>query len=596
MEHTATPTLIREDQFEQPLASIDVRPGTSQAGDVRGDGANHDARRRYLITEGRAVFLFCFGIFFAVAWLLDMKYRAFTPDAFAHMGNGFYILYSRDPHLAAVGFVWPPLPSIAAMVLLLGNHLWPALSHNDMAGSLVSVLAMAGAAYQIVASLREWGVSRIPRLFLTACFALNPMILLYAGNGMTEGLFVFTLVASTRYFLRWIRDGDLRSLAYSAIAMAFSYLVRYESVGAIAVAAAVVGVVSFSRANGPRSSRIKTGLGDLVIFTAPAIVTVAGWAITSYVITGVFFAEFASNYSNTAAIKYNLFLNFHGRVLYELHCVEALGFFLPFLLAASSVVAIVRRDARVLAPMALLGGALASDLILFLKGDITASFRYFILALPLDVFLVGSLIAAIQTPGPAPDNAATDPPRVSRTWGWALRAVAAVMLIVAIMVPTAVTTGTALLNPNVGTYESAQIGWIFHARPSAWDIENKNNYNWILSIGNWFTSRHLPDGDVLTDAASCMSNIITTIAQPKVFVIPNDRDFQRILADPISFHTHYILEADPTGSSGTDTSIEYPTLWSTGAGFTKMVHEFPKRAACPAFRLFRVTGHSNTVT
>ena len=167
------------------------------------------------MTEGRAVFLLCFGIYFAVAWLLDMRYQAFTPDAFSHMANGFYILYSRDPHLAAVGFVWPPLPSIAAMIPLLGNHLWPALSHNDMAGSLVSVLAMAGAAFQILASLREWGVSRIPRLVLTTCFALNPMILLYAGNGMTEGLFVFTLVASTRYLLRWIHRGDLRSLAYS---------------------------------------------------------------------------------------------------------------------------------------------------------------------------------------------------------------------------------------------------------------------------------------------------------------------------------------------------------------------------------------------
>ena len=244
--------------------------------------------------------------------------------------------------------------------------------------------------------------------------------------------------------------------------------------------------------------------------------------------------------------------------------------------------------------MALLGGALASDLILFLKGDITASFRYFILALPFDVFLVGSLVAAIQTPRPAPDIA-TNPQRVSRTTGGVLGAVAAVILIVAIMVPTAVTTGTALLNPNVGTYEAAQIGWIFHAHPSAWDIENKNMASWVLTIGHWFTSRHLPDGDVLTDAATCMSNIITTIAQPKIFVIPNDRDFQRILADPISFHTHYILEADPTGSAATDTSSEYPTLWSTGAGFTKMVHEFPARGACPAFRLFHVTRHSNTV-
>ena len=82
----------------------------------------------------------------------------------------------------------------------------------------------------------RWGVRRSPRLVLTACFALNPMILLYAGNGMGEGLYVFTLIASTRYLLRWIHQGDLRSLAYSGVALACSYLCRYESVGSLALA------------------------------------------------------------------------------------------------------------------------------------------------------------------------------------------------------------------------------------------------------------------------------------------------------------------------------------------------------------------------
>ena len=171
------------------------------------------------------------------------------------------------------------------------------------------------------------------------------------------------------------------------------------------------------------------------------------------------------------------------------------------------------------------------------------------------------------------------------------------MLIVAIMVPTAVTTGKAMLNPSVGTYEEGQIGWIFLSHPSASDIANKNSHGWVLAIGDWFTSRRLPDGDVITDAASCMSNLITTIARPKLFVIPNDRDFQRILADPITFHTHYILEPDPTNGQNTGVlSTQYPNLWTTGAGFTKMVHEFPGRAACPAFRLFRVLGHSRAVS
>jgi len=590
MEHTATSTLIRGDEFERALRPLDVRPETSQDY-LRQGNPNDKTRRWYRITEGRAVFLSCFGINFAVAWLLDMKYRAFVGDAFSHMANGFYILYSRDPHLAAVGFVWPPLQSIADMIPLLGNHLWPALSHNDMAGSLVSALAMAGAAFQIAASLREWGVSRFPRLFLTACFALNPMILLYAGNGMGEGLYVFTLVASTRYLLRWVHKGDLRSLAYSGIALACSYLCRYESVGSLALAALVVGVVSFSRADGTRESRIKTGLSDLVIFTAPAIVTIAGWAIASYVIVGTFFAEFSSSYGDLKSVKGQLFLNFHGRVLYEFHSMVALAFSLPLLLVASIAVAIARRDARVLAPIALLGGGYATDLMLFLKGDLTASFRYFILAFPFVVFLLGSLVAAIRKPGPAPENA-TNPPRVSRRWGGVLRAVAALILIVAIMVPTAVTTWTAMLNPRVGTYEEDQIGWIFKAHPSPDDIASKNNYGWVLAIGDWFTSRHLPDGDVLTDnGGPCMSNIITTIAQPKLFVIPNDRDYQRILADPITFHTHYILQPETFDDAG-ELASQYPTLWTTGAGFTKMVHEFPHRSGCPPLRLFRVLGHS----
>ena len=65
-------------------------------------------------------------------------------------------------------------------------------------------------------------------------------------------------------------------------------------------------------------------------------------------------------------------------------------------------------------------------------------------------------------------------------------------------------------------------------------------------MGSYFAGLHLPDGDVVVDNSThCVPEMITTSSQPKLFVIPNDRDFQRILADPITFHTHYILEADP---------------------------------------------------
>ena len=215
------------------------------------------------------------------------------------MANGFYVLYSRDPHLAAVGFVWTPLQSMADLVFLLGNHLWPDLSHHDMAASLVSSIGMAGATYQILSALREWGVTRAPRLLLATFFAVNPMILFYAGNGMSEGLYLFTLSASTRYLLRWINRGDLRSLSYSAVALGFAYVTRNEAIMAAIAGAVTVGIVSYSRSSGTRSLRARTAMSDLSIFAAPPFVAAAGWAITSYVITGHFFEQYSSIYGNS---------------------------------------------------------------------------------------------------------------------------------------------------------------------------------------------------------------------------------------------------------------------------------------------------------
>jgi hypothetical protein len=118
-----------------------------------------------------------------------------------------------------------------------------------------------------------------------------------------------------------------------------------------------------------------------------------------------------------------------------------------------------------------------------------------------------------------------------------------------------------------------------------------------LAIGHYFEGMHLPDGDVVVDNfPECVPPLLTTVSQPKLFVIPNDRDFQRILADPITFHARYILEADPASFPNTAINIQYPSLWSTGAQFTKVVHKFPSRDACPAFRLFEVLRHSDQVS
>jgi hypothetical protein len=258
-------------------------------------------------------------------------------------------------------------------------------------------------------------------------------------------------------------------------------------------------------------------------------------------------------------------------------------------------VALKRRDPRLLTLLAVLGGALGFDMLAYLDNSIQQFLRYFVAVIPLEVLLVGSVVAAMQTSRPTP--AASAPTTgSSRSGARALGAVAAVCLILVLSVPGTVTTGAAMFNPRVGILETNQLGFIFHPNSQA-DSANKANYGWVLDMGDWFTSRHLPDGDVVVDNfPECIPPLLTTTSKPKIFVIPNDEDYQRTLADPIAFHAHYILEADPVSFPNTSINIQYPDLWKTGSGFTRMVHEFPSRAACPAFRLFHVLHHSNTVT
>jgi hypothetical protein len=594
MEHSATSTLVRPNSEEIGPDFRPIDPGTRNGVTPLVDHRTRPTLRRRLVHEGTLVFLFSLAAYLVVAVLLDFTYHSFLGDAFSRMANGSYILYSRDPHLAAVGFVWDPLPSLIDMVFLLGNHLWPALSHNLMAGSLTSAIAMAAAVYQLNAACREWGVERLPRLALTALFALDPLILLYSGNGMSEGIYLFTLMAATRYLLRWIRAKDLRSLAYAGIALGFSYLARNEAAGAIVAGALTVALVSYWDGVGERAARVRTGLADATIFAVPGVIAAVGWAVASFVITGSAFGQYSSLYGSSEQESLVSHETFHNRLLYEFHAVFAMWPLVPVVLVLAIVVALRKKDPAILAPLTVLGGALGFDGLALLNNNIQPYFRYFIVTIPIEAFLVASLLARV--PSSDRGRLRLKPPAGRHATRTLLRNAGAVLLVFAVMIPAGITTAGAMFNLHLGPEELDQLGFIMKARPTQFEIEYGQRYPDVIRIGNYLANLHLPNGDVIVDnSLNCVPEIIATISQPKLFVIPNNRDFQRTLADPVSFHAQYILEAQPKNYPIDAPNIQYPNLWSSGAGFAKEVHQVPSRGTCPEFRLFKVFAHTTHV-
>lgn len=569
---------------ERPVASGEMSPIETEKRRVRG-----------LLTESHLVVLIAGVSYATVAGFLDFRYQVFPPDAVFRMANGFYVLYSRHFHLAAIGFVWNPLTSVADMVPLLLKDLWHPLVSRDIAASTMTVVAMVGAVHQLRAMIREWGVARTPRLVLTALFALNPMVIYYAANGMSEALYLFTTIGTARYLRRWFAEDDLRSLVFAGAMLAFCYLAREEGVAIAAVSGLLVLGVSVYRATGPR--RLMTALTDLAVYLLPVFTAFVGWAFASLVITGSAFDQFTSQYGNTAQIQdygsyYHLLPGHYlQRLTHELSGLESMAPLLPLVIVVAAVVAVRRRDGQMLVPVSIFGGGIGFTLLSYLDNQIFPWFRFYILAVPLEVLLVaailapGELVVERQHSGDATPSAA----RSTRTLGVVV-SLAGACLALLLIGPSIITTARAMNNKNIGIEESAQLSAVFH--PSTYRKLPSDSD--LLPIMPYLENLNLPDADVVTDNAyDCMATTIMRSSNPKIFVITNDSDFQKILADPLTWHVHYLVVPPPGGIFDAIISA-YPTLYKSGAGFAKLVRQFPVTSICPALRLYKVTGHTST--
>ena len=74
---------------------------------------------------------------------------------------------------------------------------------------------------------------------------------------------------------------------------------------------------------------------------------------------------------------------------------------------------------------------------------------------------------------------------------------------------------------------------------------------------------------------------------PHQFVITSDRDFQRVLADPITFHARYLI-VPPRGGFGDLDAVNraYPNMYASGRD-SRLVTQYHE-PGCPAFRLYKL--------
>jgi hypothetical protein len=530
--------------------------------------------------------------YFGLGAYLALVLHAMNGDAYSRVTNAYYAVFSRDPHLAAIGFVWPPLPTLFELALVPLKVVWPPMVEQGVAAVIMSAVFMAGAVYQLSRTLGEFAVPRLPRFLLVAAFALHPMIVYYGAVGASEAPTIFFMVLTVRHLTRWVREPAVGPLVMTGVGLAGAYLTRYEAMFSALAAAGLVALFTLARTEGRARVRIDAAVADVAIMLAPFVLAFGSWALASWMIVGAPFEQFTSVYGGASQVSIALAQGGGewleplavkaGLALRRLGTVEVA---LPSAIGLAALVGWRRRDDRWFAVVAVLAPPVAFLIFAYLTNTLFPWFRHLILAVPMGFLLLGLTIGGLAQGSEARAAAG----RAKRAAVAALRGVTISSLALAafLCVPTA---GVAMLDPTIAITESRDLAGVLGPSAAADDrpAGDLRTFATEREIADYLDRLGLPSGSVLLDVFGGFA-IVGQSANPNQFVITPDRDFRAILADPPGFGVRYLLAPSVRGLGVVDAvNVTYPTLEVNGTGFTVLDHTFAGRGGTSDWALYRV--------
>lgn len=565
---------------------------------------------RVRIGEGALVYVVSAVCYMSAGLILVYRFNVIDGDNLARVFNGFAILFTRDPHLAAIGFVWNPLPSLVEMPMTLVRTWWPDIVRLGLAGNIMATAFMGGAVYQFNRTLADMRLPRFPRLAFTALVGFHPFLLWYAGIGLSEGPLLFFLVSTARQSLRWLETGSPAPQVMAGLSLAFAYLTRYEPVvsGAGLVAFFFMGTLVLTRA--PFRQRLAQAKMNAVILGAPLALVVVVWSLASWIIVGHPFEQLSSIYGNSSQVQLlvesgnsdiinttGVNLAAVGRAVSRLLVAEPLG---PVVAALALLEGARRRDLRPLAVVAVFGPLLAFQLVGYVFGLTGLLVRYYITVIPMTGLLAGLLLSPVLRPGwPQPTQAgapsregfstARRPGLISRISTAGLTVCLLVMLALAIPV-----SSWGLVNRFVASYDANYLAPIFLPPTSLTVGQRQVATIWVRErkIADYLDRMALPRGSVLLDTGSGFA-IPLASNRPDQFVVTSDRDFVAVLDDPVAQGVRYILVPETSGRGAIDAvNRNFPRLYSNGQGIPGVAHlaaSFEGDDYGSKWRLYRVT-------
>ncbi|MCY0909984.1 MAG: hypothetical protein OWR62_16545, partial [Sulfobacillus thermotolerans] len=447
----------------------------------------------------------------AVGGYLALGLHYMSYDAVSRVAHAFFVLWSRDPHLGAIGFVWTPLSSLLALPLVALYPVWPAIVREGLAGIVISALFLAIGTYYLNRLLASFGMALPWRVIATSAYILNPMILLYGANGMTDGMMAACVIVTYYNLYEFVERDSLRALMAAAFWIVVGLGVRYEALPFGVMVA--LGLALSQTVRGVPWAKIR---GTAILLLSPLAAGGALWLYFNWLImkNPLYFLD--GTYSNIAQTSLSAY---EERIrLHEMHHVlrslwylsRFTVFFWPIDLAILiGLFLVLRRTSDRFIPVLYGGiiGPLLLDFDLLYKGNLAPWDRYFIYFIPSGLVLVSYLGS-----------------RFAHQWPGSWRQHAAWFLTVSFVLAGSLGTYFALQSPKLGNPDGQTIASALHGK-------TMNG----LTPGDMALIRYVnahPHMLILTDDFTTGVPVVIQVNNPQQFIITSDYDYKSILLNP----------------------------------------------------------------
>ncbi len=550
------------------------RPAIPRQARQRRDGPT---RREDLALFGIAsVVLLVAALFFF--YVLDV----YNQDALSRTVDAHNVLYSRDPHLGAIGLVWPPVPTMLRIAIL---PLTAAVGLTEFTGPLTSVIASAGCVVLLNHILHRFGIPPVTRgLWIALTFA-NPVLLFHFVNGTAESMFTLCFLWAVQSALQ-MRAAPERAVLGLGLSIGLALWVRYEALALMGMSVIGFLLMAWAYRHEGAWRNISRFESLLVALIFPSVFLLGLWLSFNYTAEGDALFFYRGPYSINAApdvaknaVDHALRYAYHsplGAVGYVLQRTVQISFLFPLAAAAVAILGVRMRrlEGTLLALLAV--STLLMQTYQTYTGTIAPWLRYWVYLPILTVVLLGW---------------------IGRAYPYWLRGSTLAQVVRSGVIPAMILIANVLAYQTMGHTEVGADEQLIVA-VIAGDEERvaalRSNYPDREVLARVEKALDATEGTILVDLQKAHP-LITGFDETDRLIINTDRDFNATLDNPPAY-ANYVLLPDPRGKG---MELQRDAIYTRfanlydGAAWLEIVQQFDGEYL--DWRLYRVLGAETPV-